>query len=152
MKNKFKILSGITVVIVAMLVVKFIYSQNRSTIKWAKELTEEDVAKIEMTIFPSENGKCYKAFDEEDIEWIVDIINDAKGKYVSKPEELSGGSFSLYIIMKDGDVHCVQNIGNTYMVIDGDSFEAKYEYLENFAKKLGTGESEIPLNAPYIQR
>ena len=37
-------------------------------------------------------------------------------------EEMDGGSTFLYLILADGSAHEVGNMGNTYLVIDGDYF------------------------------
>jgi hypothetical protein len=150
MKNKLKLALCVILASAAMWAAKSAASYNRASIKWARNLQAKNVAKIEMTVFPSEEGKYYKAFDKEDTKWIVDIINSAEGKYVPRPHEIAGGMKTLYVVMKDGTVHKVSNNGNVYIVIDGDSYKASYKYLNGMWEELGTGESEIPRIIPYI--
>lgn len=151
MKNKWKLILCVVLAVAAVWAAKSIASYNKTSIKWARSLQAANVAKIEMTVFPSEEGKYYKVFDKEDTAWIVDIINGAEGKYVPRPDEIEGGMKTLYVVMKDGTVHKMSNNGNRYLVIDGDSYKTDSKYLSDMWEELGTGESEIPGIIPYIE-
>lgn len=75
---------------------------------------------------------------------MVALINESKGKYRIEHEELAGGGISFYITMKDGTSHSVENIGNTYLVIDGEYYEASYNWLNGWSKRFGEGNTRIP--------
>ena len=74
---------------------------------------------------------------------MVALINESKGKYRIEHEELAGGGISFYITMKDGTSHSVENIGNTYLVIDGEYYEASYNWLNGWSKRFGEGNTRI---------
>ena len=52
---------------------------------------------------------------------------------------MDGGSTFLYLILADGSAHEVGNMGNTYLVIDGDYFEADYSWLSSWDSIIPEG-------------
>ena len=57
---------------------------------------------------------------------------------------MEGGSISFYLTMKDGTEHQVGNLGNTYLYIDGDYYDAGYEWLSSWAQDYGEGNARLP--------
>lgn len=119
-------------------------SQTRDTMKWAQSLSVEDVASADLVAYPQTADKQFKQLSAEELSEMVALINESKGKYRIEHEELAGGGISFYITMKDGTSHSVENIGNTYLVIDG-------EYYKFFA--IWQSHTDIllsPRNAPMF--
>ena len=79
----------------------------------------------------------------------MELINGSKGRYVSNPESLAGGSIVFYITLKDGTVHHVGNNGNTYLRIDEDNYDAGYRWLSGSWKEYERGNAKIPDNFEY---
>lgn len=119
-------------------------SQTRDTMKWAQSLSVEDVASADLVVYPQAADKQFKQLSAEELSEMVALINESKGKYRIEHEELAGGGISFYIIMKDGTSHSVENIGNTYLVIDGEYYEASYNWLNGWSKRFGEGNTRIP--------
>ena len=119
-------------------------SQTRDTMKWAQSLSVEDVASADLVVYPQAADKQFKQLSAEELSEMVALINESKGKYRIEHEELAGGGISFYITMKDGTSHSVENIGNTYLVIDGEYYEASYNWLNGWSKRFGEGNTRIP--------
>lgn len=119
-------------------------SQTRDTMKWAQSLSVEDVASADLVVYPQAADKRFKQLSAEELSEMVALINESKGKYRIEHEELAGGGISFYITMKDGTSHSVENIGNTYLVIDGEYYEASYNWLNGWSKRFGEGNTRIP--------
>lgn len=118
-------------------------SQTRDTMKWAQSLSVEDVASADLVVYPQTADKQFKQLSAEELSEMVALINESKGKYRIEHEELAGGGISFYITMKDGTSHSVENIGNTYLVIDGEYYEASYNWLNGWSKRFGEGNTRI---------
>ena len=119
-------------------------SQTRDTMKWAQSLSVEDVASADLVVYPQAADKQFKQLSAEELSEMVALINESKGKYRIEHEELAGGGISFYIIMKDGTSHSVENIRNTYLVIDGEYYEVSYNWLNGWSKRFGEGNTRIP--------
>lgn len=119
-------------------------SQTRDTMKWAQSLSVEDVASADLVVYPQAADKQFKQLSAEELSEMVALINESKGKHRIEHEELAGGGISFYITMKDGTSHSVENIGNTYLVIDGEYYEASYNWLNGWSKRFGEGNTRIP--------
>lgn len=105
---------------------------------WAKSLQVEDIQSIELIVQPSFPQEQYKKYTADEFSEIVRVVNRSNGRLVKYPENIFGGAQTFYITTKDGAVHRFTNNGNRYLVIDGDTFEAEYEWL-NMWKYKGTG-------------
>lgn len=117
---------------------------KRDSLKWAQKLSVDDVASADLVVFPQTDGKQFKNLSPEELATMVELINHCKGVYQSKHEELSGGSILFYVSMKDNTVHEVGNIGNTYLYIDGDYYKADYDFLNDWGRNFGKGNSPLP--------
>ena len=125
-----------SVAVCIVVAVCFLTNPERATMKWAKELRVEDVARIELTTMPQTPDKQYKDFDAEEFAEVVALINRSGGRYVRSMEPLAGSSIELYVTTTDGVRHTVVNNGNVYLCIDGDAyrnFHITWPYTEGNA-------------------
>ena len=125
-----------SVAVCVVVAVCFLTNPERATMKWAKELRVEDVARIELTTMPQTPDKQYKDFDAEEFAEVVALINRSGGRYVRSMEPLAGSSIELYVTTTDGVRHTVVNNGNVYLCIDGDAyrnFHITWPYTEGNA-------------------
>ena len=128
-----------SVAVCVVVAVCFLTNPERATMKWAKSLRVEDVARIELFVMPQAIDKQYKDLDTEEIAEAVARINKSRGWYVRSAEPLDGGSTALYVTTTDGVRHTVVNNGNVYLHIDGDAyrnFHITWPYTE--------GDSPLP--------
>ena len=128
-----------SVAVCVVVAVCFLTNPERATMKWAKELRVEDVARIELTTMPQTPDKQYKDFDAEEFAEVVALINRSGGRYVRSMEPLAGSSTALYVTTTDGVRHTIVNNGNVYLCIDGDAyrnFHITWPYTE--------GDSPLP--------
>ena len=128
-----------SVAVCVVVAVCFLTNPERATMKWAKELRVEDVARIELTTMPQTPDKQYKDFDAEEFAEVVALINRSGGRYVRSMEPLAGSSIELYVTTTDGVRHTIVNNGNVYLCIDGDAyrnFHITWPYTE--------GDSPLP--------
>lgn len=114
------------------------------TMEWAQNLSLEEVESIELVVMPQEAEKQYRRFSPGEFEGILSLIRQGRGKYLQSHEEMEGGSISFYLTMKDGTEHQVGNLGNTYLYIDGDYYDAGYEWLSSWAQDYGEGNARLP--------
>lgn len=147
MKKRIFILIPI-IIFTAALLFFFLKGSGRETLVWAQELTADEISKIELVVMPSNEEERYKVFAKEEYERLTGLINNSKGRYCANanPQELCGSSIILYITLKDGSRHTVGNNGNTYLIIDADSYKAGYSWLNSWQEKyqLGKGDEKIP--------
>ena len=125
-----------SVAVCVVVAVCFLTNPERATMKWAKSLRVEDVARIELFVMPQAIDKQYKDLDTEEIAEAVARINKSGGRYVRSMEPLDGGSTALYVTTTDGVRHTVVNNGNVYLYIDGDAyrnFHIAWPYIEGNA-------------------
>ena len=125
-----------SVAVCVVVAVCFLTNPERATMKWAKSLRVEDVARIELFVMPQAIDKQYKDLDTEEIAEAVARINKSRGWYVRSAEPLTGGSTALYVTTTDGVRHTVVNNGNVYLHIDGDAyrnFHIAWPYIEGNA-------------------
>ena len=125
-----------SVAVCVVVAVCFLTNPERATMKWAKSLRVEDVARIELTTMPQTPDKQYKDFDAEEFAEVVALINRSGGRYVRSMEPLAGSSIELYVTTTDGVRHTVVNNGNVYLCIDGDAyrnFHITWPYTEGNA-------------------
>ena len=125
-----------SVAVCVVVAVCFLTNPERATMKWAKSLRVEDVARIELFVMPQAIDKQYRDLDAEEIAEAVALINKSSGRYVRSAELLDGGSTTLYVTTTDGVRHTVVNNGNVYLHIDGDAyrnFHIAWPYIEGNA-------------------
>ena len=128
-----------SVAVCVVVAVCFLTNPERATMKWAKSLRVEDVARIEQINMTRTPDKQYKDLDAEEFAEIVALINKSVGRYQKETELLNGRTFSLYITTTDGVRHEVVNDANVYLRIDGDSYR-----LTRTWRPRTTGNAPIP--------
>lgn len=124
---------------------------RRDTLVWAQALEAGDVAEAEVVIYNAPADKQYKKLTENDIAVIVSLINQSRGSFVAEHEDMDGGATFLYLTLADGSYHEVGNMGNTYLVIDGDYFEEDYSWLSSWSDIIPEGEGPLPEENPVRQ-
>ncbi|SNS47639.1 Signal transducer regulating beta-lactamase production, contains metallopeptidase domain [Anaerovirgula multivorans] len=124
-------------VAVATIFIAFASNPQRTSMEWAKTLRVEDVEKIELVVMPSSENERYRLFDRSEFSDVVALVNKSRGGYLPIPESLAGGSIMYYITTTDGVRHEFGNNGNTYLMIDGDSYDAGYNWLSSWGNVKG---------------
>ena len=136
---------GITIAIIVVIAIAVGFISNSRSITpsmmWAKSLQAEDIQSIELIVQPSSQLERYKKYEPEEFAEIVNLINQSSGRLIKNPEGIVGGGQVFYITTKDGAVHYFTNNGNTYLIIDGDAFEARHDWLSKWNFK---GTSNVP--------
>lgn len=105
---------------------------GKASMQWAKKLKVSDVEKIELVKMPSEEKERYQQLDNSEFSDIVTLINKSQGKYIKNPEEMSGSSITFNITLTNGKKHYVCNSVNNYLIIDGDYYDAGYNWLSSW--------------------
>ncbi len=118
--------------------------EKHATMEWAKKLNVEDVNRIELVVLPQDIEKQYKDFPADEFADIVALVNKSRGSYLSSHENLNGSSIFFYFTMADGVKHEVGNIGNYYLFIDGDYFDADYDWLSSWDRYYREGNAALP--------
>lgn len=119
-------------------------AEKRETLTWARELSAEEVAAADLVVFSQTTEKPYKNLSGDEISAMTALVNQSRGSYVAEPEDLDGVGIFFYLTMKDGSVHKIGNIGNVYLYIDGDYYEAEYEWLSSWDDQFGEGSGPLP--------
>ncbi|MCI9005134.1 MAG: hypothetical protein HFH39_07845 [Lachnospiraceae bacterium] len=114
------------------------------TLAWAQNLSQDDVASVALVAMPQEAEKQYRQFSPEEWEGVISLIRQSRGTYLTSHEDMEGGSIIFYLTMKDGTEHEVGNLGNTYLYIDGDYYDAGYDWLSSWSKEYGEGNARLP--------
>ena len=114
------------------------------TLEWAQNLTAEQVASVELVVMPQSQDKQYKRFSSEEIPAVVALLNQSRGRPEGEPESLNGQSIWFYLTLTDGTRHEVGNMGNVYLVIDGDYYDGPYDWLSTWEDAYGAGDSPLP--------
>lgn len=119
-------------------------AEKRETLTWARELSAEEVAAADLVVFSQTTEKPYKNLSGDEISAMTALVNQSRGSYVAEPEDLDGVGIFFYLTMKDGSAHKIGNIGNVYLYIDGDYYEAEYEWLSSWDDQFGEGSGPLP--------
>lgn len=97
--------------------------QRRDTLKWAQQLSKDEVASIDQIVHPDEK---HRVIPKEEYDEITALIRLSQGYYQEQPEQIFGQTITFYITMKDGAKHTISNIGNEYLKIDEDYYRPYY--------------------------
>lgn len=130
------------IVICIVVAVCFLTNPKRETMNWANSLRADDVETIELVVMPQSVDKQYKLLNAEETRDAVSLIRESRGTYVAEPDAYEGENIALYITMKDGTKHEVMNIGNVYLAIDDDYYDAEYNWLSGW--RYEEGDSSLP--------
>ncbi len=118
--------------------------QTRESMAWARSLSAGSVERVELVVMPQAQDKQYRVFTGDEVNDVVALINESRGSYVAKPEAYDGGSIQFTVTMDGGETHTVSNIGNVYLEIDGDFYDAGYEWLSSWDSAYGAGNEPLP--------
>lgn len=118
--------------------------KKHAAMEWAQTLSLKDIQGIELVVRPQSPDKQFRLFSKEEWPEVVDLIHQSRGKYVAEPEPLEGGSQFFYLQTADGLLHEIGNIGNRYLVIDGDYYDAGYEWLSTWDEDYAAGNAPLP--------
>ena len=121
-------LSAATVAVSALLAVCFLTDPPQQTLNWARNLSASQIQSVELSVG---TGKNLGQLTSLEIEKLVSFLHQATGRYEPHPEILDGGCDYFYLTLTDGTTHTVANIGNTYLLIDGDTYNAPYKWLSS---------------------
>lgn len=122
----------------------FAYDRPDESLQWANNLQAEDISRLELAVMPQDTDKQYKLLNEEEIRRAVELINQSRGRRLSRHEALAGGGITFYVTTTDGVTHTVANEGNTYLTIDGTYFDAGYDWLAGWETDWGEGNAALP--------
>ena len=122
----------------------FAYDQPDESLQWAKKLQAEDITRLELVVMPQDTDKQYKLLNEEETGRAVELINQSRGRRLSRHEALAGGCITFYVTTADGVTHTIANEGNTYLTIDGAYFDAGYDWLAGWESDWGEGNAALP--------
>ncbi len=112
------------------------------TLEWAQSLTAEQVTAVDLVVLPQD--KPYKQLAPEEIPAVVELLRQSRGSPVKEPEALDGQSIWFSLTLTDGTKHTVGNLGNVYLVIDGDYYDAPYGWLASWCDAYGAGDAPLP--------
>ena len=118
--------------------------QTRESMAWARSLSAGSVERVELVVMPQAQDKQYRVFTGDEVNAVVELINESRGSYVAEPEAYDGGSIQFTVTMDGGETHTVSNIGNVYLEIDGDFYDAGYEWLSSWDSAYGAGNEPLP--------
>lgn len=124
-------------VAVAVIIIAFASNPQRTSMEWAKTLGVEDVEKIELVVMHRSENERYRLFNRSEFSDVVTLVNKSRGGYLPNPESIAGGGVTYYITTTDGVRHEFGNNGNTYLMIDGDSYDAGYTWLSSWGNVKG---------------
>lgn len=119
-------LSAATVAVSGLLAVCFLTDPPQQTLNWARNLSVSQIQSVELSTNRGEGQ-----LTSLEIEQLVSFLHQATGRYEPHPEEMEGGSVYFYLTLKDGTTHTVANLGNIYLLIDGDAYNAPYKWLSS---------------------
>lgn len=127
--------------------IPFEIKEDMTAMYMAQNLSESEIEKIELVTFPDFHDNSYALITEYGYGDILALINQSSGTQVEKPEQQYGGGQYFYITKNDGTILTIGNVGNTYLQINNDYFEADYDWLTKFSKFVG--HEPVPENFHY---
>ncbi len=99
---------------------------------WAKSLSPEDVQSVRLEL-QAGSPSLTDELPPERIPSMTALLNEGSGNYVSRPADNRGGSgYFFHIVLQDGTSHTVGNLGNLYLMIDEEYYQAPHEYLSSW--------------------
>lgn len=104
------------------------------SLTWAQTLSPEEVRRAELELLAGSGPQSLKReLSPERIGPMTALINECSGKYVSRTADNWGGTGCFFhIVLQDGTSHTVGSLGQLYLMIDGDCYEAPREYLASW--------------------
>lgn len=121
-----------------------------ASLSWVQGLEVEEIATIELVVMPSPDEERYHLFLPSDFGDVLAFIQKNHGNYLPNPEPITGESAMLYLTLKDGTIHHVGNIGNRYLIIDGDTYQTEANWLASWPYTKGS--ATLPPNFDFDTR
>ena len=107
--------------------------RDSDSLEWLQNLKAEDVNVIQYNFTPGDlNGGETIFYEQETYPDLLAFLNQASGKRVTKPWRSTGGLTLYLLFTKDDGIIQVKNVDNTYLVIDGDYYEADPDWLRSW--------------------
>ena len=119
-------------------------SGSRAALAWARGFSATEVEAADLVVLPRSPGKEFKHLSQREIVAMTGLFSRCDGEYLEEEVYVEGGSTFFYFAMKDGTVHEIGNLGNTYLVIDGKYYKADYEWLASWNDVFPEGDQALP--------
>ncbi len=119
-------------------------SGSRAALAWARGFSATEVVAADLVVLPRSPGKEFKHLSQREIVAMTGLFSRCDGEYLEEEVYVEGGSTFFYFAMKDGTVHEIGNLGNTYLVIDGKYYEADHEWLASWNDAFPEGDQALP--------
>ena len=119
-------------------------SGSRAALAWARDFSATEVVAADLVVLPRSPGKEFKHLSQREIVAMTGLFSQSDGEYLEEEVYVEGGSTFFYFAMKDGTVHEIGNLGNTYLVIDGKYYKAEYEWLASWNDVFPEGDQALP--------
>ncbi len=119
-------------------------SGSRAALAWARGFSATEVVAADLVVLPKSPGKEFKHLSQREIVAMTGLFSRCDGEYLEEEVYVEGGSTFFYFAMKDGTVHEIGNLGNTYLVIDGKYYEADHEWLASWNDAFPEGDEALP--------
>lgn len=119
-------------------------SGSRAALAWARDFSATEVVAADLVVLPRSPGKEFKHLSQREIVAMTGLFSQSDGEYLEEEVYVEGGSTFFYFAMKDGTVHEIGNLGNTYLVIDGKYYKADYEWLASWNDVFPEGDQALP--------
>ncbi len=107
---------------------------SRESKIWAKNLKSEEILRLETVVDANGDKEKYHRFEKEEYAEWVNWIRGFDGNFVEEAEEQDGQDVIFYVLTRDRTMHTIRCVGE-YVVIDGDSYRSKGEFLEECPKE-----------------
>lgn len=107
---------------------------SRESKNWAKNLKSEEILMLETVVDANSDNEKYHRFEKEEYAEWVNWIRGFDGNFVEEAEEQDGQDVIFYVLTRDRTMHTIRCVGE-YVVIDGDSYRSKEEFLEKCPKE-----------------
>lgn len=117
---------------------------GRTALAWARGFSATEVEAADLVVLPRSPGKEFKHLSQREIVAMTGLFSRCDGEYLEEEVYVEGGSIFFYFAMKDGTVHQIGNLGNTYLVIDGKYYKADYEWLASWEDAFPEGDQALP--------
>lgn len=115
-------------------------------LKWLQDLTTANVDYIEYRCFDAPLDSQYHLYQGSGLPEAVEVLKSFDGEPCDPidPQSLLGGSYTLNIVQKNGQIHTVTNYGNKYLSIDNSFFEDTCGILNQIWDYYFAGTTYLP--------
>ena len=120
--------------------------KTSAQLKWLQDLTTANVDYIEYRCFDAPLDSQYHLYQGGGLPEAVEVLKSFDGEPCDPidPQSLLGGSYTLNIVQKNGQIHTVTNYGNKYLSIDNSFFEDTCGILNQIWDYYFAGTAYLP--------